>query len=59
MTRLERVLELLDKYDWLAACYFERETHLFGHDLLMALRQEKEQLKKELIEHGCRRKDNV
>ena len=57
MTTLERVLELLDKYDWLAACHFERETNLFGHDLLMALRQEKEQLTKELIEHECRRKN--
>lgn len=57
MTRLDRLLILLDKYDYLAACHFERNQHPFGHDILMALRQEKEKLRQELIENGYRRKN--
>jgi hypothetical protein len=57
MTRLDRVLKLLDAYDDLAACHFESKEYLIGHDILMNLREEKEELTKELIEHGCRRKN--
>lgn len=57
MTRLDRVLELLEKYDDLAACHFESKEYLVGHDILMRLREEKEALTQELIEHGCRRKN--
>ena len=55
MTRLDRVLKLLEEYDDLAACHFESNEYLVGHDILMRLRQEKEKLTQELIEHGCRR----
>ena len=57
MTRLDRVLKLLDKYDDLAACHFESKEYLVGHDILMRLRAEKEKLTQELIKHGCRRKN--
>lgn len=57
MTRLDRVLKLLEEYDDLAACHFESKEYLVGYDILMRLRQEKEQLTQELIEHGCRRKN--
>lgn len=55
MTRLERVLNLLNKYDGLAEA--GDPTSSFGQLLLADLREEKEKLTKELIEHGCRRKN--
>ena len=57
MTRLERVLKLLEDYDDLAAWHFESKEYVIGHEILLKLREEKEKLTKELIEHGCRRKD--
>lgn len=58
MTRLERVLNLLNKYDGLAeAGVKSHHTSIFGQVLLEELREEKEKLTKELIEHGCRRKN--
>lgn len=58
MTRLERVLNLLNKYDGLAeAGVKSHPTSSFGQVLLDELREEKEKLAKELIEHGCRRKN--
>lgn len=57
MTRLDRVLKLLEEYDDLAACHFESKEYLVGHDILLRLRAEKEKLTQELIEHGCRRKN--
>ena len=57
MTRLDRLLKLLEDYDDLAACHFEDKMYLLGHDILMRLRAEKEALTQELIEHGCRRKN--
>lgn len=57
MTRLDRVLRLLEEYDDLAACVFESKEYMVGHDILMHLRKEKDQLTQELIEHGCRRKN--
>jgi hypothetical protein len=58
MTRLDRVLKLLERYDRLAADIF------FGNidwgsipGTLIDLRKEKEKLTKQLIEHGCRRKN--
>lgn len=57
MTRLDRLLALLDNYDALAASHYESRQYLLGYDTLMKLREEKEKLTKELIEHGCRRKD--
>ena len=58
MTRLERVLNLLNKYDGLAeAGVKSHPTSSFGQVLLEELREEKEKLTNELIAHGCRRQD--
>ena len=58
MTRLDRVLKLLEDYDDLAAIALH--NYCVGQDcrkMLAYLRQEKEKLTQELIEHGCRRKN--
>ena len=57
MTRLERVLELLEDYDDLASWYCEGREDTMGHGRLLQLRKKKEKLTEELIEHGCRRRD--
>lgn len=61
MTRLDRVLKLLDKYDGLVITALSlqgcKAYGTFGYDILMSLRKEKDQLTQELIEHGCRRKN--
>ena len=57
MTRLDRVLKLLEEYDALAANHYENHQYLVGYDILLELRKEKDQLTQELIEHGCRRKN--
>ena len=57
MTRLDRVLKLLEEYDALAANHYENHQYLVGYDILLELRKEKAQLTQELIEHGCRRKN--
>lgn len=60
MTRLERVLDLLESYDRLSATALEN-YHGFKQELFTGLlddlREKKEKLAKELIEHGCRRRD--
>jgi hypothetical protein len=57
MDRLDRVLNLLERYDnLLVAALSVDHNGTFGWTLLASLRQEKELLTKELIEHGCRRK---
>ena len=58
MTRLDRVLRLLEEYDSLVAIAFN--NYCIGQDcrkMLTYLRLEKEKLTQELIEHGCRRKN--
>lgn len=58
MTRLDRVLKLLEDYDDLVAVAFQ--NYCVGQDcrkMLEYLRSEKEKLTQELIEHGCRRKN--
>ena len=58
MTRLDRVLKLLEDYDDLAAVALQH--YCVGQDcrkMLTYLRAEKEKLRQELIEHGCRRKN--
>lgn len=56
MTRLDRVLKLLEDYDEsLTLCMNEDDT--IGYFTLDRLRKEKEKLAQELIEHGCRRKN--
>ena len=61
MTRLDRVLNLLNKYDSLVevalALPSDHEYKMVGRNLLVSLRQEKEAITQELIEHGCRRKN--
>jgi hypothetical protein len=57
MTRLDRLLTLLNNYDALAASHYESRQYLLGYDTLMKLREEKEKLVQELTEHGCRRKN--
>ena len=56
MTRLDRILNLLNEYDDnLEHCLQDDDT--VGYFTLDSLRKEKEALTKELIEHGCRRRD--
>ena len=58
MTRLDRLLKLLEEYDDLVAVAFQ--NYCVGQDcrkMLAYLRQEKQKLTQELIEHGCRRKN--
>lgn len=58
MTRLDRVLELLEKYDALASVALRAYSNsTYGLLMLEELRAEKDQLTQELIEHGCRRKN--
>ena len=58
MTRLDRVLELLEKYDALASIALRAYSNsTYGLLMLEKLRQEKAKLTQELIEHGCRRKN--
>lgn len=56
MTRLDRVLNLLEQYDEMIEVYIQ-DGDSVGYMTLERLRQEKEILTKELIEHGCRRRD--
>lgn len=56
MTRLARVLDLFEKYDSLAeAGVNSHPSNSFATLLLKELREEKEKLTQELIDHGCRR----
>lgn len=60
MTRLDRVLKLLEDYDKFALSQLVRDAkplEVKDFDILMRLRSEKEKLTQELIEHGCRRKN--
>ena len=56
MTRLERVIHLIEKYDGLAAAGVEshKDSEL-GKLMLKELREEARQLKQELLAYGCRR----
>lgn len=58
MTRLDRVLKLLEDYDRLADLIIDDDiVRSIAPSRLEALRAEKETLTQELIEHGCRRKN--
>ena len=58
MTRLDRVLELLERYDALTSVALRAYSNsTYGLLMLEELRKEKEKLAQELIEHGCRRKN--
>ena len=56
MTRLERLFNLLGKYDGLAeAAVKSHPRSSYAALLLQELREEKDKLIKELTDHGCRR----
>ena len=55
MTRLKRILNLLERYDGLAEAGVKSHNSSFGEVLLKDLRKEKEELSKELMKYGCRR----
>ena len=58
MTRLDRVLNLLEQYDQLASSAVHNECEqIAAESWLDIIRRDKEKLTKELIEHGCRRKN--
>lgn len=59
MTRLERLLNLLEQYDRLADLVIDEDEMYWSiaPSRLKELRKEKDQLTQELIEHGCRRKN--
>lgn len=58
MTRLDRVLNLLEEYDSLSSSAINNECERVSAERwIKNLRDEKEQLTQELIEHGCRRRD--
>ena len=57
MTRLDRVLTLLDDYDALIDSVTDDYMKKLIAYKLDAMRKEKEALTQELIEHGCRRKN--
>ena len=57
MTRLDRVLDLFEKYELVIRLTVPNDTTRAITPWLERLRLEKEKLTKELIEHGCRRKD--
>ena len=56
MTRLDRVLTLLDDYDALIDNVTDDYMKKLIAYKLDAMREEKEKLTQELIEHGCRRR---
>jgi hypothetical protein len=57
MTRLDRVLTRLDDYDALIDLVADDYMRKHIAPKLEDMRAEKDQLTKELIEHGCRRKN--
>lgn len=57
MTRLDRVLSLLEAYDELIDLAISNDVCEYLAPHIEAMREEKEKLTQELIEHGCRRKN--
>jgi hypothetical protein len=58
MTRLDRLLNLLEEYDRLVDLTINDDVCRFlAPSRLEDLRKEKEKLTQELIEYGCRRKN--
>ena len=57
MTRLDRVLSLLEAYDELIDIAIADEVCKYLTPHIDAMREEKEALTQELIEHGCRRRN--
>jgi hypothetical protein len=57
MTRLDRVLNIFDRYDKLISIYIDPSDLTISKIQLDRLREDKAILIEELIEHGCRRRD--
>lgn len=57
MTRLYRVLNLLEAHDELIDIAIADDVCKYLAPHIDAMRKEKDQLAQELIEHGCRRKN--
>lgn len=57
MTRLDRVLDVFDRYDKLVSIYIDPSDTTISKRELDELRKDKNALTQELIEHGCRRKN--
>ena len=57
MTRLDRIINILDRYDKLISIYIDPTDTIISKMQLDRLREDKAILIEELIEHGCRRKN--
>ena len=57
MTRLDRILNIFDRYDKLISIYIDPSDTTISKRELDELREDKAVLIQELIEHGCRRKN--
>ena len=57
MTRLDRILNIFDRYDKLISIYIDPSDKTISKRELDKLREDKAILTQELIEHGCRRKN--
>ena len=58
MTRLNRILNIFDRYDKLISIYIDPSDTTISKRELDQLREDKAVLIQELIEHGCRRRDD-
>lgn len=56
MTRLDRIISILDRYDKLVSIYIDSTDTTISKIQLDRLREDKTILIEELIEHGCRRR---
>lgn len=61
MTRRDGLLKLLEEYDDLASIMLSRPCYdrQWCQKIFIYLRQKKEKLYQELIEHGCRRSADI
>ena len=57
MTRLDRIINILNRYDRLVSTYIDSSDLTISKIQLDRLREDKAILIEELIEHGCRRKN--
>ena len=57
MTRLDKILNIFDRYDKLISIYIDPSDKTISKRELDKLREDKIILTQELIEHGCRRKN--
>ena len=57
MTRLDRIINILNRYGLLVSTYIDRSDLTISKIKLNRLREDKAILIEELIEHGCRRKN--